>query len=516
MAKPVRVLIIEDSERDADLLIRQMRLGGFEPVWERVDTLGAMKAALGKGAWDILISDHSMPHFSAVNALEVLKEQGLDIPVIILSGTIEEEKAVAAMRAGASDYIMKGNTARLLPAIERELREASARRKAKLLEAQLRQAQKMDAIGRLAGGVAHDFNNLLTSILGNCTFLLEGIKNGNPDPNDVESIKAAGERAAALTRQLLAFSRKQVLELRVLDLNSMVAGMDRLLRRLIGEDIEFITVPGKDLGRIKADPGQIDQVIMNLAVNARDAMPNGGLLKIETANVELDETSLAGQYELKPGPYVGLFIGDTGCGMDPAVLSHLFEPFFTTKELGKGTGLGLSTVYGIVKQSSAHVSVETAPGCGTTFRIFFPLVTEAPEPPASADKGVKSLRGTETILVVEDDDRVRSLTSRILSRQGYEVWPAANGAEALSLCGRHKGDIHILVTDVIMPQMSGSDLARQILEARPAIKVLYLSGYTDNVIAHQGVLKPGIHFLQKPFTPDGLARKVREILDKAR
>ncbi|MBI4376515.1 MAG: response regulator [Elusimicrobia bacterium] len=513
MAKPLRVLIIEDSEKDAALLLRQLRGGGYDPSFERVDTLETMVSAISNSTWDILISDHSMPHFSAIQALETIKERNLDIPVIILSGTIEEEKAVEAMRAGASDYIMKGKAARLLPAIERELREAEARRKARKVEEQFRQAQKMEAIGRLAGGVAHDFNNLLTAILGNCSFLVDGIKRGNPDTKDVEDIRAAGERAAALTRQLLAFSRKQVLEVRVLDLNAVVASMDRLLRRLIGEDIELTMAAGNDLGRIKADQGQIEQVIMNLAVNARDAMPDGGKLKIETANTTLDETSSGGQFEVKPGPYVTLLIADTGCGMDDKVLSHLFEPFFTTKEMGKGTGLGLSTVYGIVKQSSAYIWINSAPGRGTTFKICFPLVKEAAEPVASPERTIKSLRGSETILLVEDDERVRNLTRRILTQQGYKVLPTADGTEALRVCDEHKGDIHLLVTDVVMPRVSGGELARQILQTRAGIKVLYISGYTDNVIAHQGVLKPGIHFLQKPFTPEGLARKMREVLE---
>jgi signal transduction histidine kinase len=513
MAKPLRVLIIEDSEADAALLLRQLRSGGYDPSSERVDTLEAMVGALSSRAWDVLISDHSMPHFSAIQALAEIKGRGLDLPVIILSGTIEEEKAVEAMRAGASDYIMKGNTARLLPAIERELREAEARRKARKVEEQFRQAQKMEAIGRLAGGVAHDFNNLLTAILGNCAFLLEGIKHGNPDAKDVEDIRAAGERAATLTRQLLAFSRKQVLEVRVLDLNAVVAGMDRLLRRLIGEDIELTTDAGKDLGRIKADQGQLEQVIMNLAVNARDAMPDGGKLEIATSNVELDETSAGGQFEVEPGPHVALSITDSGCGMDEQVLSHLFEPFFTTKATGRGTGLGLSTVYGIVKQSSAYIWVDSVPERGTTFRICFPVVREAADPSASASTAVTSLRGSETILLVEDDERVRNLAGRILAQYGYQVLSTGDAAETMTICAEHKADIHLLVTDVVMPRVSGGELARRVQRARPDIRVLYISGHTDSIIAHQGALRPGIHFLQKPFTPENLARKVREVLE---
>lgn len=512
MGKQLNVLVIEDSQSDTLLLVRQLKEGGYEPVWERVDTLETMTAALGKGSWDLLISDHSMPHFSAINALEVLRGKNLDIPVIILSGTIEEDEAVAAMRAGASDFIMKGNTARLLPAIERELREAQARRKARIFEEQFRQAQKMEAIGRLAGGVAHDFNNLLTAILGNCHFLLDSLDRADPRRNDVEDIKVSGERAASLTRQLLAFSRKQLLAPRVIDLNVVIAGMDRLLRRLIGEDIDLITAPGNPLGAVKADPGQIEQVIMNLAVNARDAMPEGGKLTISTNNEILDDSIAGGQFEVKPGAYVTLSISDTGHGMNEEVLSHLFEPFFTTKELGRGTGLGLSTVFGIVKQSSGYVWVSSAPGKGTKFKVCFPQVRECAEPLEAAPAPIPSLQGTETILLVEDDASVRQLVYRVLTAYGYSVLATRDGATALLACEEHKGPIDLLVTDVVMPQMSGEELAKAIFKSRPELKVLYLSGYTENVIARKGILKTGIQFLQKPFLPDVLARKIREVL----
>lgn len=512
MPKPLRVLVLEDSENDTALLIRQLKQGGYAPVWERVDTLEALKAALSKGPWDILISDHSMPHFSATTALELLKIQKLDLPVIILSGTIEEEEAVAAMRAGASDYIMKGNVTRLLPAIERELREAQVRRKARALEEQFRQAQKMEAIGRLAGGVAHDFNNLLTAILGNCHFLLDSLDRADPRRNDVEDIKASGERAASLTRQLLAFSRKQLLAPRVIDLNVVIAGMDRLLRRLIGEDIDLITAPGNPLGAVKADPGQIEQVIMNLAVNARDAMPEGGKLIIATNNEVLVDSIAGGQPEVKPGAYVTLSITDTGHGMDEEVLSQLFEPFFTTKELGRGTGLGLSTVFGIVNQSSGFILVSSAPGKGTKFKAYFPQVVESAEPIGAAPEPIPSLRGAETILLVEDDESVRQLVHRVLTSYGYSVSATKDGAEAILACERHKGPIDLMVTDVVMPLMSGGELAEGILKSRPELKVLFVSGYPDKVISPMGVRKPGIDFLQKPFTPESLALKVRELL----
>ncbi|MBI4676741.1 MAG: response regulator [Elusimicrobia bacterium] len=514
MAKPLRVLVIEDSEEDTLLLVRQLRQAGYEPAWKRVDGPESMAEALGEGPWDILISDHSLPHFNALKGLEIIKERGLDLPVIILSGTIDEAEAVAAMRAGASDFISKEHTARLLPAIERELREAEARRAARQVSEQFRQSQKLEAVGRLAGGVAHDFNNLLTTIMGNCEFLLEATAAGDPKRKDLEEIRAAGQKAAALTRQLLAFSRKQILQLKVLDLNAVVADSERLLRRLIGEDIALRVAMGKDLPPIKADPGQIEQVVMNLAVNARDAMPRGGKLTIATSNYVVDENHPRVEFDVKPGPHVMLSVSDTGCGMDETVRPRIFEPFFTTKELGKGTGLGLSTVYGIVKQSAGCVCVQSRPGEGTTFKICFPAAS-GPAEPLAKEAAPRSLKGSETILVVEDDEKVRALVKRILSSRGYLVLAAADGDEALRISAERRDAIHLVITDVVMPRMSGADLAREIRKSRPMAKVLYLSGYTDDVIAERGILKPGIRLLQKPFDADILCRRVREAIESA-
>ncbi|PYO71389.1 MAG: hybrid sensor histidine kinase/response regulator, partial [Gemmatimonadetes bacterium] len=385
--------------------------------------------------------------------------------------------------------------------------------KRKSVETQLLQAQKMEAVGRLAGGIAHDFNNLLTAIFGSSDLLLEDLTVDDQRRADVEDIKKAAQRAAALTRQLLAFSRKQVLALQVLDLNALIADLEKMLRRLIGEDIEFRTILTSDLGAVRADPGQLEQVIMNLAVNARDAMPQGGKLTLETANVDLDAAYAQAHAPLAPGRYAMLAVSDTGIGIDAQVKAHIFEPFFTTKEKGKGTGLGLATVYGIVKQSDGSIWVYSEPGQGTTFKIYLPRVEAAAEPPAPKPMPPASVRGSETILLAEDEEAVRNLMRRVLEAHGYTLLVAADGQEALRLADGHKGPIHLLLTDIVMPNLGGRQLAERVVSARHATKVLYLSGYTDDAIVHHGVLEPGIAFLEKPFTPQGLARKVRELLD---
>ncbi|HET8712061.1 MAG TPA: PAS domain S-box protein [Gemmatimonadales bacterium] len=380
------------------------------------------------------------------------------------------------------------------------------------LEEQFRQAQKMEAVGQLAGGIAHDFNNLLTAILGNTQLLLRDLPPGDSKRGDVEEIRKASERAASLTRQLLAYSRRQMLQPEVLDLNGVVSEMDRMLRRLIGEHITLITVLAPELGRVRADPNQIEQVLVNLVVNARDAMPDGGKLTIETSNIDLDEAFAREHLGSKAGPHALLAVTDTGTGMDANVRAHLFEPFFTTKEVGKGTGLGLATVYGIVKQSDGYISVYSEPGHGSSFKIYLPRLSAAPATPAvSAKPGVG--RGTETILVVEDEPAVLSLSQRALEAQGYVVLAASDATTALRLVERHGGTIHLLLTDVVMPGMSGRDLADQLASRRPGIRVLYMSGYPGDAIVQHGELPSGSAFLQKPFSPDGLARKVRDLLD---
>ncbi len=381
----------------------------------------------------------------------------------------------------------------------------------KHLEKQLRQSQKLEAVGQLAGGVAHDFNNLLTVITGYSDLAMKRLKMEDPLRHNVEEIKKAAERATSLTRQLLAFSRKQVLQPKVINLNSIIMDMEKMLCRLIGEHIELRTLPGTDLGQINADPGQIEQVILNLVINARDAMPKGGKISIETANTYLDEEYARRHIAVTPGWYAMLAVSDTGQGMDEETQRHIFEPFFTTKG-EKGTGLGLSTVYGIVKQSGGNIWVYSEVGQGSTFKVYLPLVYE-PAVTTEARTKVTSLKGTETILLVEDEEMVRDLARESLELEGYTVLEAANGGEALLIAQHYEGPIHLMLTDVVMPRMSGRELAEQLTELKPSMRVLFMSGYTDDAIVHHGRLQEGVPFIEKPFTPDSLARKVREVLD---
>ncbi|NWF91863.1 MAG: PAS domain S-box protein [Syntrophaceae bacterium] len=383
----------------------------------------------------------------------------------------------------------------------------------KHLEEQLRQAQKMEAIGRLAGGIAHDFNNLLTVIKGTCQLSLLDIREGDPLRANLKEIEKSAERAADLTRQLLAFSRKQIMEMRVIDINAVIKNLEKMLRRVLGEDIELATFLADGIGRVKADPGQMEQVIINLVLNARDAMPEGGKLTIETCNVELDEEYTEKHFGVERGAYVLVSISDMGVGMTPEMKEKVFEPFFTTKEVGKGTGLGLSTVYGIVKQSGGNIWVYSEPGQGTTFKIYLPRVEDPLED--LKEKTIKEVpRGSETVLVVEDEDVVRKLAVRLLKTQGYKVLEASDGGKAFMLCEEYKGPIHLVLSDVVMPGVSGRQLVERLKEIHPEAKALYMSGYTENVILHHGVLEKGIDFVQKPFTIETLARKVREVLDK--
>ncbi len=402
--------------------------------------------------------------------------------------------------------------------IQCNIRDTSARRQAERqqaqLEVQLRLSQKMEAIGRLAGGVAHDFNNLLSVILSYTDFALEGLAQGEPRWGDLQEVRKAGERAASLTRQLLAFSRRQVLQPVALQLNQSAADLGKMVLRLLGEEIEIVLALAPDLGLVLADPGQVEQVLMNLVLNSRDAMPGGGKLTISTCNVEIDTAYSEQHVAVRPGPFVQLSVADTGCGMDRQTQARLYEPFFTTKEKGKGTGLGLSTVYGIVKQSGGYIWVYSEPGLGTTFKIYLPRAQDvaAPEAPLLPALPRRST-GAETILVVEDEEALRAVARRTLEAAGYTVLTAADGLEALEVFGRHPGQVQLLLTDVIMPRMDGGALAHELTRRRPGLRVLFMSGYTDDAIVHRGVLDPGTNFLTKPFTSAGLALKVREVLD---
>jgi two-component system cell cycle sensor histidine kinase/response regulator CckA len=633
--EPVRVLMAEDDNNDAELVRRELRRLSVAPIIEQVRSESAFIAALDSFRPDIILCDHNMPGFGGQQALALVKRLRPDVPFILVTGSLDEETAVNYLKAGAADYILKDRIVRLVPALQEALeraRERAALRRherllhqiidanpnlifvkdwdgrfilvnqaiaeiygttpaglvgktdadfntsptevahflrddrdvmssgrpkfiseepvtnpttqetrwfqtikvplqvadeakptmlgvateiteRKRLEEQLLQSQKMEAVGQLAGGVAHDFNNILTAIVGYTDLLTAEFDGNTRQMEDLEEIRKAARRAAALTRQLLAFSRKQVLEPRLIDLNDIVLNLDKMLRSLISENIELKTSLASNLAATRADPNQVEQVIMNLAINARDAMPDGGTLTIETKNATLDQSYAAQHVAVIPGDYVMLAVTDTGCGMDEATQARMFEPFFTTKPVGRGTGLGLSTVYGIVKQSGGNIWIYSEPNKGTTFKIYLPAVEALPEQldkPASP-RAVKG--GGGTVLVVEDDEQLRRLTHRALASRGYVVLEADRGSTAIDLARRHKGPLDLLLTDIVMPDMNGRKLADTIRASRPGLRVLYMSGYPDGAIASHGILEPGVAYLAKPFTTDAIVAKVREVLE---
>jgi two-component system cell cycle sensor histidine kinase/response regulator CckA len=510
MSQSLRVLFI--GERGVEEIAGELRQGGYAPSIECVTTAPRLEAALAS-SWDIAISDLNAGSIGALAALRAIQEKRLDLPLIVVSGNIKDSDAVTALKAGAADHMRRGNLTRLNAAVERELRAARMRRERTQLEEQFRQAQKMEAVGRLAGGVAHDFNNLLTVITGYSDLLLSGPDLKESQRTALQQIRRSAERGGALTHQLLAFSRRQPLEARTLHINSLILQLEKMLRRLIGEDIELVTIPAASEDTVEADAGRLEQVIMNVAVNARDAMPGGGKLTIETGTVHLDESFSARQLGVAPGRYLTLSIADTGTGMDEETLSHAFEPFFTTKGAGRGTGLGLATAYGIIRQSGGAIRLASEKGKGTVARIYLPMAeaktAAASEETAPAD----APSGVETILLVEDETRVRKLILDVLRARGYNVLEATRGEEALRLAKTHGPSIDMALVDVVMPELSGPDLVKQIEPLCPKLRVLFMSGYTDEAILHHGIAETSVAFLQKPFLPDVLARRVREVLD---
>ncbi len=644
----LRLLLVEDNGNDAELILRAVGNAGFQPVSCRVQTADDCRAALASEPWDLIISDYSLPQFNAMGALRCLHERQLDLPFIVVSGTIDEESAVTILKAGAHDFVTKQNLARLGPAIRRELQDARDRterrgaqrdlkvqrdmlrlvidtnpnlisvkdgtgrfilanravadlygttvedligygedtfsgvpdevtrslsanhevlrtgkpsfdegepitdartgaerwfetRRVPLVlsdgtqqvlgigteiterrlaqealrptEEQLRQAQKMEAVGQLAGGIAHDFNNLLTAILGYSELALDQVSDQPDVAADLREIRKAGERARGLTAQLLAFSRTQVLQPRILDLNAVVSEVEGMLRRVIAEDIRFEITVDPSLWRVKADPGQIHQVLMNLAINARDAMPRGGALRITTANA----IASVGEHRLgalpSPQRCVALTVSDSGCGMSPDVRERIFEPFFTTKAPGKGTGLGLSMVYGVVAESGGRISVESERDRGTTFTIHLPVAEDA-TPRTTAPIADRPLHGTETILLVEDEQPIRELVRKVLVRYGYHVLEASDVAHALEIAERHPAPIHLLLSDIVMPELSGPDLAQRVVRHRRELRVLYMSGFSNRLGTGVGAISAGVGMLEKPFTPESLATSVRECLSR--
>lgn len=642
MVKAIRLLFIEDMEDDALLIVCELRKGGFEPVFTIVDTEEDMAEALEAQAWDIIISDYSLPRFNGLEALRIAKNFDPDIPFILISGTIGEDIAVAAMKAGAHDYMMKDNLKRLIPAVKRELHDAQVRRahrksesdlkdskdmlqsiidnaaaviylkdtqgnyilinkqyealfdtsndqikgkndydifpekvadvlrkndrkvidansamefeeviphdggphiyisvkfplcdasevpisvcsistditERKKLEAQFLQAQKMEAIGTLTGGIAHDFNNLLTVIIGNAELLEEQIRRGHYEAEYLEEIKNAGQRATNLVHQLLTFSRKQIIKPRLINLNGVLKDLEKMLGRIIGEDILLEIIPSAGLWPVNIDPGQVEQVIMNLAVNARDAMPDGGNLNIKTENIELEPGYFHDHaVENLIGPYVMLTVSDTGIGMDAETRERAFEPFFTTKEKGKGTGLGLSTVYGIVKQNGGYVWTYSEPGQGTVIKIYLPKGKEDTAEFKRAKTVEGSSKGAETILVVEDDQSLRKLSRVILERYGYKVLDAKSGRDALRIAREYEGAIQLVLTDVVMPEMNGADLVKHLIRLKPDLKCIFMSGYSENTISSRGLLNSNINLIEKPFSAKTLVGRVRQVLNEAK
>ncbi len=500
---------LQDSERRYRLLFQSNPEAMWVYEFETLRILAVNEAAIDRYGYSegefLSMSIRDIQPASELEKLEQMMKSQAGIGSYAGLRHRKKDGTLIDVEIEARPIEFAGRQARLVLA-----RDVTAQRQ---LEAQLRQAQKMEAVGQLAGGIAHDFNNLLTAILGSTQLLMHDLAPGDQRREDAEEIKKAAMRAADLTRQLLAFSRRQVLAPKVLDLNAVVANMDKMLQRLIGEDIELVTSLDPTVGRVSADPGQLEQVLLNLAVNARDAMPKGGRLTIETSNMALDKNQAGRHHRLPPGAYVLFAVSNTGVGMDEATQAHLFEPFFTTKEIGKGTGLGLATVYGIVKQSGGYIWVYSEPGHGTTFKIYLPRITGTADTVVPAPESQQLRRGTETVLLVEDAAPVRALARRSLEAYGYAVLDAADGFAAFELSARHPGGIDILVTDVVMPGMSGRELAERLAPRRPRMKVLYTSGYTDDAMVRQGVLRSGVAFLQKPFVPETLARKVRDVLD---
>jgi signal transduction histidine kinase len=517
-----KILWVDDDENLLASYRRQLR--NKFPVMTAAGGEQGLRIIGAEGPFAVIVSDFRMPGMDGVQFLSKAREAAPDSVRMLLTGYADLQTAIDAVNQGnifrlltkpcAPDVLLAALTAGItqyrLIISERE----RAEKERASLEEQLRHAQKMESIGRLAGGVAHDFNNFLTVINTTSQLALMELEDGDPWREKFESIEKAGERAANLTRQLLAFSSRHAVEMKVIDANALIKGLNKMLLRVIGEDIEFRTVLAEDLGRIKVDPGQVEQAILNLVVNARDAMPSGGTLVLETANTELDEKGTHPPLSLKPGAYVTLSVKDTGMGITPEIQEKIFEPFFTTKEKGKGTGLGLSIVYGIVKQSGGGIEVQSKPGQGTAFKLYLPRADGPLEGPKKEAVREGLPRGTETVLVAEDDDGVRRLAADILRKQGYRVIEASSGGEALGILGPNRESIHLLLTDVVMPEVSGPELARRLAYFYPEMKVLYMSGYGDHGIFQNGLLDRGKFFLQKPFSVESLTAKVRQVLDR--
>jgi two-component system, cell cycle sensor histidine kinase and response regulator CckA len=511
----LRILILEDEPSDAELEQRLLEVAGLDFTAIVVDTEEAFVRQLEAFHPEVILSDLSLPGFSGENALKLTRERYPQVPFIFLSGALGDEAAVELLRQGATDYVLKDRPARLATVVRRAVGEAEQRAKRARLEAQLAQARRLEGLGQLAGGVAHDFNNLLGIISNYMTFIGEELAKEPPQIHwpavraDIAEVETAVQRGADLTRQLLAFGRREVLQPRVLNINDAITDVGHPLVRTLGEHIELATVLAADLGPVFADPRQIEHVLVNLAVNSRDAMPSGGRLIIETANTELDAAYTAGPVNLPPGSYISLQVSDTGTGIPQDVIDRVFEPFFTTKPTGAGTGLGLATVYGIITRAGGAVRVDSETGQGTTVTVLLPITdpTEHAQRPAEEPN-----RGAgAAVLLVEDEPAVREMTRRVLDRGGYHVLTAASGPDAIAIAGQ-QGRIDVLLTDVIMPKMMGKEVADRVRALRPGLRVLFMSGYTQGTLSAQGILEPGLNLIEKPFSAASLLTRLNEVL----
>ncbi|MBF0230340.1 MAG: response regulator [Desulfamplus sp.] len=547
--KTLRLLLVEDSGSDAELIIRLLRKADFNLVFEQVQTNEEMKNALNKSEWDIVLSDYNMPQFDALSALELLKSTDRDIPFIVVSGAIGEDTAVSIMKGGAHDYVMKDNLARLIPAIERELREAKLRQEKrkseddrKYLEEQLRQAQKMEAVGQLAGGVAHDFNNMLFIITGCTELMMDDIPSSSPLHQNLNMIMEAAQRATALVRQLLLFSRKTAKKPVIIDMNDLIANLMKMVRRVIGENILLEFQPSCNLKSICADPGQMEQVLMNLCVNARDAMPNGGKITIETDNIVIDDYSnlkregykLINQINSLPEAtlatnskifendqdtilehkeFIVLTVSDTGCGIPNDIQERIFEPFFTTKDVGKGTGMGLSAVYGIIRSHEGMIYLESEVGIGTAFKIYIPVAEKLA---FCVEKGILStenaIGNNETILIAEDDESIRKMMVKILESSNYRVLSAENGSQAVQLFEKNSKTIDIAILDVVMPIFGGDKVMEYIRKIKSDIPIIFLTGYSRGMLPESISSQSNYDTLQKPVSRSDMLSKVKEML----
>jgi two-component system, cell cycle sensor histidine kinase and response regulator CckA len=514
MAEPIHVLLVEDSEHDAHFLVSELQSAGFDPKWKRVETEADYRVAL-KERPQIIFSDFTLPQFSMMHALALLQESNLEVPFIIVSGTIGEERAVECLRAGATDYVLKNHLSRVGPVVRRALREMQERARRRQAEEQLLQVQKIESIGLLAGGVAHDFNNILTVIQGHAGLILTHSVLDNTLRESAEEISRAAKRAGNLTKQLLTFSRKQIMQSSALNLNPVVSNMAKMLKRLLRESVSLEINCGENLPAIHADAGMMEQLLMNLAVNAHAAMPQGGKLVISTTNEFIGDEYIESHPQATAGQYVCLSVQDNGSGIPPDVLPRIFEPFFTTKEAGKGTGLGLATVYGIVQQHQGWITVHSEVGKGTTFHVYFPVAKQHEKKNTAPIAPTEPRGGMETILLVEDAIAVRTLTRNALERHGYKIIEADSAAAALKVWRENRDRIDLVLTDIVMPGgMTGLEMMKKIQEEKPALRAIYTSGYSSELAGKNSELHEGINFLLKPYSPQKLIQAVRAALER--